>query len=110
MEQEAVIIERLNNLITSVEKEEKKSAEWRSVFCMKLDKLFSLVDTLPCAERLEGTKAILNDISWLQKITYTALCLIIPALLSLGVSWGNTQAVIEHNKATIEKLERHIKP
>lgn len=110
MEQEAVIIERLNNLISSVEKEEKNSAEWRSVFCLKLDKLFSLVDTLPCSERREITKAIIRDISWLQKITYTALCLIVPALLGLGITWGNAQSTIEHNKVMIEKLERQIKP
>ena len=110
MEQEAVIIERLNNLIIAIDKEEKNSAEWRSVFCLKLDKLFTLVNDLPCPERFETTKAMRNDISWLQKITYTALCLIIPVLLSLGVSWGTTQSTIGYNRTAIEKLERQLKP
>lgn len=110
MEQEAVIIERLNNLIVAIAKEEKSSAEWRSVFCLKLDKLFNIIDNLPCSERKETTKAILSDIGWLQKITYTAICLIIPSLLTLGIAWGTTVKTVEWNKATIEKIETKLKP
>lgn len=103
MESEEVIVERLNNLIVSVAKEEERSLDWRNRFCAKLDMIFKALDELPCAARIEQTKGIKKDIDWLQKITYSALILIIPALVGLGIAWGTMSTTVSHHAEVIKQ-------
>jgi hypothetical protein len=101
-----VVIERLNNVIAAIAKEEEKSLEWREMFCRKLDQIFKALDGLPCEGRIEQTKGIQKDIGWLQKITYTALCLIIPALVSLGIAWGSIHTTVSFHEQELSRIRK----
>ena len=101
-----VVIERLNNVILAIAKEEANSLEWRRRFCEKLDLIFKVLDALPCEGRIEQTKGMRNDIGWLQKITYTALCLIIPALVSLGIAWGSIFTTVSFHEQEMTRIRK----
>jgi hypothetical protein len=101
-----VINERLNNIILAIAKEEVNSQEWRELFCGKLDRIFEALDDLPCEGRIEQSKGVLKDIGWLQKITYTALCLIIPALVSLGIAWGSISTTVFYHEQELSRIRK----
>ena len=63
MEQD--IKERLIRLEVLQEKDIQEATDWRKIFCVKLDKLFDLVNTLPCDTREGRWASLLAQIKWL---------------------------------------------
>jgi len=73
---------------------------------VELELIKNILNKLPCEGRLEKIKSISKDIGWLQRITYTALCIIIPSLVTLGIVWGSMVTTVsfhEHELASVRK-------
>ena len=98
-----VITERLNNLIKNFSEEKGLALEWRNRFCKKIDIAIEKIETLPCGARIEITKALRSDVTWLQRIGSWALALVVSSLFTLGVGWGaiNTQVGKDYDKLIV---------
>lgn len=104
-----VIAERVENLKQQLDRSDEISDHWRGRFCekldatnLKLDALIQKVDSLPCPMRNERTMSIIRDVGWLQKITYTALTIIIPSLIAVGTAWGTLSNEVDHIKDQVK--------
>ena len=101
----AVLGEKLNGLIATVEKSEEESEKWRISFCKKLDSIFAKLDLLPCEHAQEETRSLMRDVGWLQKIVWTICVISIPALVGLAVAWGSTIETVQHDTVAIQQLQ-----
>ena len=101
-----VITERLDNLIKTRDREDEISLDWRNKFCAKLDILLTKLNGLPCERGEAEAESMKKDIGWLQKIVYTALCIIFPALITVGIAWGALNKTVVNNTDDIKIIEQ----
>lgn len=83
----------------------KTTTEYRKSLCGKIDIITDKLNGLSCKEMFSKIDSNKTEIGWLQKITYTAICLVIPSLIGMGVGWGNLSRIVDTNTSKWAVLE-----
>lgn len=71
----------------------------------KIDDIIDKLACLPCKERIEVTKSIRSDVTWLQKIIVYILTIGIPSLITLAIGWGVMSSTVNFNYTRLNNME-----
>lgn len=98
-----VLAERVKNWMES-------TTEYRKSLCNKLDIITERVNALPCKGHIQKFDKCDSDIGWLQKIAWATggfiFIIVIPAMVSLAVGWGETRTTVLRNTGIIQEMQQ----
>ena len=98
------IKERLAILEVLQQKDIDDAAEWRKIFCDKLDKVSDKLNHFPC----EANSVRLKEFDVFKSIVFRIVVWGVISLLAVSVAWGAMQMRINVDTDRITDIEKYI--